>query len=182
MKGSVNLRGSGYYELDVTDYVSENAGGDVAFLLSPQKAAGETEIYTSDFSVSLGKCTEKKYVDIALGKAPDATAAMSVTPKSNKGKCINTTFYDPNPEGFTVKDILGFDITGRDYGRKFKITLSVYDTEYGDGCVKNKDLLVNCAHTGDLELPIYIKDITVTETVTDINADCFVLAAKKSKA
>ncbi len=49
----------------------------------------------------------------------------------------------------------------------------VYDTDFGKIGFKNKNLIVQVSHTGDLQLPLYVGEITVTETVTGITADNF---------
>ena len=56
--GSVNLKGSGSYEIDVTDYVAERAGESIVLLLKAQETAGSTNIVYLDYSSGIGNTSK----------------------------------------------------------------------------------------------------------------------------
>ncbi|MBR2650085.1 MAG: hypothetical protein IKD45_00325, partial [Clostridia bacterium] len=224
--GSVNLKGAGYYEIDVTEYVAQRAGEEVAFLLRGAKSAGESEIYSTDFSASFGVCKKGADATVTLGTAPDGTNALKAVMNDTGEKYINHTFYTNPTSAITLTNPFGLNITEADYGRAFTVktriydtvsrtvmfnmnyntsasrqildyqyvmfncttragewtdvefTYVVYDTDYGKTGPKTKNIGISVENTGDLEKEIYFADFTVTETVTDVNADSFTLMAR----
>ncbi|MBE7020220.1 MAG: hypothetical protein E7411_02145 [Ruminococcaceae bacterium] len=220
--GKVNLKGAGYYEIDATDYLLENLGKQVAFLLKADKSVGVTNIYTSDFSDGVSALTVGEMTEISKDSAPDNTPAAKIIRTNSGDKFNQHVIYDNSSiTAFTLKDILGFKISEADYGRKFtfkvkvydtasrqiKLSLNantsssyktvdytnsvynyttkegewttysfdyaVYDTDFGKVGFKNKNLFMQARGTGNIVKPLYVGEITVDETVTDIVVDNF---------
>ena len=220
---SISLNGSGYYEIDVTEYLLEKTvGSTVTFLLSAKKNAGETT-KTISFASSLSSVTLGSYVRGSVASAPDGTSSAKVYVTTNikaNGSAQypnELPFYANATTAITAKNILGYTISESDLGRTYRITMRVYDTDtrvvqlslnrvsgdmvhdkdnasynfmteagkwqefsfdytvyeplYGDVGAISKNLTVMLGSTGKDESPIYISDITVTETVTDVSFD-----------
>lgn len=132
--GKVNLNGIGNYEINATEYILKNAGKDVAFILMSDKSEGESEIYKKEYSsgtVEGSAYTVHKFSTFTTGNAPDGTPAALVT-RVNSGTEFagNHIFYNNRGvNSLTVKNILGPNkLTEADYGRKFRISVKVYDT------------------------------------------------------
>ena len=121
--GKVNLRGKGSYEIDVTEYVS--ASSETVFLLKTSKAAAEI---TGEY---VGTITKGRYVTLtANSTAPDGTAAAKIVPGISKQYAAQNHYYYQYPsEMFTTTKLIKSDaLTLDDVGRRFIITLRVYDT------------------------------------------------------
>ena len=81
--GTVCLSGSGYYEIDVSEYVYEaEAGSSLTFLLSAAKTAGESEKVIS-FASSVSGVSFGAFVRGSVGMAPDGTSAAKVYVTAN---------------------------------------------------------------------------------------------------
>jgi len=129
LMGEVNISGCGYYETDVTDYLYEHQGEQVAFLLAEVKTPGITEVYSSDFSSSLNGISVAEMTSVNLGAAPDTTPSAVVIKKNTGTKYTQHVFYNNRgTPAFTVNNILGFKLSEADYGRKFTFKVDVYDT------------------------------------------------------
>ncbi|MBQ8380622.1 MAG: Ig-like domain-containing protein [Clostridia bacterium] len=228
--GSVNLRGSGYYEIDITEYSANNCsvGDDITLLLRSRKQSGVLDNY----SYVVGDSTVKKgsYITATVDTAPDSdsTAALKVIVGLDKTyQKQDHTFYQYPVTLFTNNTLISSSkLTEADLGRKFRITLSIYDTterlinirlnsatsldektidvdgsiynfytakdqwkdlsfdytvyetDFGDIGEQVKKLTVTLQPNGADESPAYIKALTVTEIVTDIelasDAGCLV--------
>ena len=121
--GKVNLRGSGSYEIDVTEHVS--ASSETVFLLKTAKAVGDIS------GEYLGTVTKGRYVTLtANATAPDGTAATEIVPGISKQYAAQNHYYYQYPsEMFTTNKLIKSDaLTLDDVGRRFTITLRVYDT------------------------------------------------------
>ena len=217
---SVSLCGSGYYEIDVTEYVySAEAGSSLTFLLTAKKTAGETEKVIS-FASSVSSVSFGSYVRGSVDTAPDGTSAAKVyvtaNVKSNGSLQYphERLYYVNLTSAMTVKQLFGSTLTESDLGRQYRVTMRVYDTDtrymqlalnrvsgnlvhdknvanyvfeteagkwqeisfdytvyepmYGEFGLQPKTLTVSLGSTGRDESPIYISDITITETVTGI--------------
>lgn len=218
--GSVNLSGSGYYEIDVSKYVYEaESGSSLTFLLAAKKNAGETENVIS-FESSVSGISFGAFVRGSSSEAPDGTGAAKVYVTANIRANGNLQYPTERPyyvnltTAMTVNQLFGSILTKGDLGRRYRVTMSVYDTDsrymqvslnrvsgtlvhdkdsvnyifrtdadkwqdisfdytvyepkYGDFGLNPKTLTVSLGATGEDESPIYVKDITITETVTDI--------------
>ena len=122
--GTVNLRGAGYYEIDVTDYIDSTAGENV-FILKTEKAAA---VITNEY---LSTVSKGKYVTLTANTtAPDGTAATKIVPGVSKQYAAQNHYYYQYPaEIFTNNKLVKTDkITKDDVGRRFTITLRMYDT------------------------------------------------------
>lgn len=132
---TVYLNGEGYYEIDVTKYVLEaDAGSEMTFLLTVKKNAGESTKVTS-FASSISAATLGSYVRGSVATAPDGTSAAKVyvtaNIKSNGSKQYpnEKPFYANCTTAMTVKNIFGSNLTESDLGRKYRITVRLYDTD-----------------------------------------------------
>ena len=132
---SVCLSGEGYYEIDVTKYVLEaDAGSEMTFLLSAKKTAGESTNVTS-FASSISAATVGSYVRASVSTAPDGTGAAKVyvtaNIKSNGSKQYpnEKPFYANATTALTVKNLFGTTLTENDLGRKYRVTVRLYDTD-----------------------------------------------------
>jgi len=241
--GSVSLSGDGYYEVDVSAYVLEaDASTRLVFLLSPAKTAGENK-YELKFNAqsALSSITLQKYVPVTISTAPDGTEAAEMKVGINvdangKQQYAYETFYSNATMAFVSNSALGGKaLTDADIGRRYRITMRVYDTDarviqmslngayadasgkangaydhnvpsynfmtkpgewmtvgfdyvvyepmYGEEALAAKKLTVRFGATGSDESPIYVSDLTVIETVTDItlsdkNAAALVLGVR----
>lgn len=133
--GSVNLTGSGYYEIDVTSPVLEaEAGSTLTFLLSAKKAAGETEKVIS-FESSVSGVSFGSYVRGSASTAPDGTGAAKVYVTANiksNGTLqypAERPYYVNLSTAMTVNQLFGSTLTAGDLGRKYHVTMRVYDTD-----------------------------------------------------
>ncbi len=128
--GSIYLKGAGFYSLDVSEYLSDYAAGEtVTFLVKQGKTAmNDVEHYTEDFSSGLGDCTEGAYAQYqSVTFDGESTVKITITD--------DVVQYPKNPFYFTLSDILKNDdliksgkIDGSDYGRRFTVSIRVYDT------------------------------------------------------
>lgn len=128
--GKVNLNGTGYYEIDASEYLLKNKGNDVTFLLKQDKEAGNTTTFASSFPNSSGY-SKQSTTNMSFVNAPDGTASMKLYQTDTGTKHLNGQHKYYNNRGVkavTVNNILGKSLTEDDYGRKFKISVKVYDT------------------------------------------------------
>lgn len=119
--GSVNLRGKGYYEIDVTEYVETSS----VFLLKTEKSSSKT---AADYLSSV-----KKGRDVTLTAnvtAPDGTPSTKIVIGVSKQYANQNHYYYQYPtELFTNNTLIGKEPLDRsDVGRRFIITLKMYDT------------------------------------------------------
>lgn len=221
----INLRGLGYYEIDVTPYVAEKTGQQVAFFIKTEKQAEATTVFNATFEDGLHGAVKVDY-SVLSQDTINGNGVMKVVLKNNDGQYKNNTYYGNLTNAFKISNILGETITEADYGRKFTISMRVYDTisrvmemrlnscssetydsldydwhiynyqtkagewttfefeyvvydtDYGKVGLHAKDLFVLASPDGNLETPIYIDDIVVKETVTNVTLDTVELALK----
>ena len=219
---TVALSGAGYYEADVTKYVLEAAAGsELTFFLTAGKTA-EVKNNVMSFASSISSVTIGTYARGSVGEAPDGTKAAKVYVTANIRASGSyqypkeLPFYANATTAVTAKNIFGATaFTENDLGRKFRITVRLYDTDtrvvqlslnrvssdmlhdkdnasynfmteagkwqelsfdytvyepdYGLAGLITKNLTVMLGSTGKDESPVYISDITVTETVSDVS-------------
>jgi len=125
--GSVNLRGAGAYEIDITDYIAANTGKDVVLLLKGRRVADTYGAFEDSFDSSKPSSTNSK-VTYTIGAVIDGKKtlkAVVTTPQSN-----GVSVYYSNPTHiFTYPKITGGEITSAEnYGRRYTIAFDVYDT------------------------------------------------------
>ncbi len=127
--GSVQLKGEGYYDFDITEFMqNKTVGEEVVFYLKQAKEAGVFEHYKEGFSKGLGSNTVT------------AQAAYEVTSINGEDALkvwmtMNNPAFPANPFYKTIvntvnnnKLIKDGNLTQEDYGRRFTISVSVYDT------------------------------------------------------
>lgn len=176
--GSVNLSGAGYYEIDVTDTVLNTSISEtVTFLLKEKKSAGVSNTYNASFTSSLSGISLGAYSRGEIATAPDGTAAarLYVTYNINSaGKPQyggNDVYYDNQATLFTSSALFGTEkVTRSDLGRRYKITMRVYDT-----VSRTLSVQLNGAYTdtnGVLDFDrVYHNVKTVAGQWTDIEID-----------
>lgn len=133
--GSVNLSGSGYYEIDVTKQVYEaEAGSSLTFLLAAKKTAGYTDKLIS-FESAVSGVSFGAFVRGSADKAPDGTGAAKVYVTPNIRSNGNLQYPNERPyyvnltTAMTINQLFGSTLTESDLGRKYTVTMRVYDTD-----------------------------------------------------
>jgi len=130
--GSVNLKGDGYYEYDVSDYVMASAGKTVYFLVKTAKATEDKTIYTHDFEAKgdfwMNNIINPVFVTEVAGE--EVTAVKATVGYGNSGKYGAKTYAGWYPVRMTNTKVIngGSAVTKADYGRTFTFTLRIYDT------------------------------------------------------
>ena len=143
--GSVNLKGVGYYEYDVTDYVmGKAAGSTVYFLVKAKKAPTDTQTYKHDFDTKNDLTTYRTTTELVTTVAGEAVTAL---------KMANNTYGGWYPHVLTnAKGINGgAAVTKADYGRRFTVTLRVYDTTSRSMQIWFNDCTDGSKTTGDYD-------------------------------
>ena len=121
---SVNLTGAGYYEIDVTEYAGKTEG-ECVFLLKTAKTAS---VVTNEYLSAVKKGRDVTLTANAI--APDGTAATKITVGVSKQYAAQNHYYYQYPsEVFTNNTLIKKTaITKDDTGRRFVISLGIYDT------------------------------------------------------
>lgn len=120
---AVNLKGAGYYEVDITDSVKDKVGETVYFLMKPVNAPTVKTRYSADFSTSAAGCGNTVYSAVSV-----ENGTLKTYIKPNNGKYVNHVFYD-NPTVLFMQSTAingGRAVTDSDYGRKFTVSFKVY--------------------------------------------------------
>ncbi|MBE6536783.1 MAG: hypothetical protein E7673_02395 [Ruminococcaceae bacterium] len=232
--GSVNLKGAGTYEIDVTKYLLANAGNNVTLMLKGAKTAGTTTLSDRDFSdkTNVGTYGLAPHAMVMLDAngnevTSGGDSAIKVYVKDNEGQYGGgIAFYENVTTVLSMQNLLGTTkISKADYGRQIELTLKifdttsrtlqlklnsmtssskgimdyglplhnittkagewmtitipyvVYDTDYGTGSNATKTLYALVSPTGDTHMPIYFSNLTVKETVTDLDVTGAYLSA-----
>ena len=129
MIGSANLSGSGYYEIDITEYILGLDGESVTVLLTAKNSLGEFVITNDTFETGINGATIGKYSDLYSEKAPGGTNALKVVLGTNEGRYVNNTFYAAMTEAFTYSSLIkNGNLDESDYGRRFTVSMKIYDT------------------------------------------------------
>ncbi len=133
--GTVALSGAGYYEIDVTEYVLDAAeGSELTFLLSTKKTAGVRNGGVS-FASSLSGVTLGAYVRGSIAEAPGGESAAMIYVNENVREsgsqqyANELPFYANATTAITAKNLFGYTITGNDTGRKYRVSIRLYDTD-----------------------------------------------------
>ena len=127
--GTVNFKGAGFYSLDVSNYLStKNPGDSVCFFIKQTKAAAVKSNYSVSFDSGLGACSVGSYAKHEITTFDGKSAAKLWIGDS-------VVQYPNNPYYLTPSDILtnslvikSSNINESDYGRRFTISVNVYDT------------------------------------------------------
>ncbi len=128
--GSINLKGKGYYEYDITDYIkNKTAGEKVSFSIKAKKTAGDKVTYKQDF-VNAGKTYidregSAEYVSNVDG---EAVTAVKLTNALHLWKNYGSVYYHTVKLTDSAFMNGGSAVTKADYGRKFKISVRYKDT------------------------------------------------------
>jgi len=132
--GSVNLRGRGTYEIDISDYIAKNKGSEVTLLLKAKNAESTKNVLSSDdgkLILTDSNATRKNAIfaeDTVDGKA---AVSVTVTGKSIKPSASNplSVWYDNPTQILTYKNFMGGIKTSvENYGRRFTVGFDIYDT------------------------------------------------------
>ena len=127
--GNINLNGEGYYELDITQYLLEIDSDTVTLLLTAKNTAGEYVVTSDTFESGISGATIGKYSDLYSEKSPNGTNALKVVLGTNEGRYVNNTFYAAMTEAFSYSNLIkNGNLDESDYGRRFTVSLKVYDT------------------------------------------------------
>ncbi|MBQ3017299.1 MAG: Ig-like domain-containing protein [Clostridia bacterium] len=153
--GSVNLYGSGFYSVDVTDYLlTKNVGDEVIFYVKAEREAGESETFRDDFAAlgSSGYTSGNKsrfgnYVRSADSRYAagekfeavtfDGESAVKFIVGMNGSRYPNVPEYEYDNEFYARTTTALFSdniinngntVTKADYGRKYTVTVRMYDT------------------------------------------------------
>ena len=131
---TVNIYGIGVYECDISDAMSGLSDGEnKTFLLKTEKSSGIYDISSRNFGSSISKLGNAQFTRAELSTAPDGynTAAAKVHITSNTradgtSNYVNSYYY---PSFYTVlSNSIVSKITESDLGRKYTVTLRVFDT------------------------------------------------------
>ena len=129
--GSVNLRGAGSYEIDISDYIAANSGKAVVLYLTGAKAAGTTTVTSNNFdAATLDTNTFSKggKAETLTAQTIDGKTAVGVYIKTPTAKDVSV-YYDNVTTAFTYKYIVGNSAPKtEDLGRRYTISFDVYDT------------------------------------------------------
>ena len=230
--GSVNLRGAGSYEIDITDYVAKNSGKEITLTLKEGRTVGEVSVKNDSLAEgSLNSDITPNNTNITY------TYQNEVDGKTALGAAVTgvynytySKYYNNATKIFKYNNVLGSTaVTKDDLGRLYTFSIDIYDTvdrtfqvrlrnmadqtghqtiDY-DWCIFNLQTKANewttCTFTyreyepdyglmsngksqylelfvspdGNNDSPIYLKDLIITETVTDINVGSAVIAEKQ---
>ena len=126
--GSVNVSGAGWYEMDVTEYAADRIGETITFYVKAKRASSDAHSYSGmDYSYG-GRITKESTTF-------DGESVVKLVVGNNGGYTVPgydtkvNVFYSNLTTVVTNNKILGSSkITAADIGRKFTITVRVYDT------------------------------------------------------
>lgn len=129
--GTVNLKGGGYYEIDASAVISAASGSELTLLLKAEKTESQNTTSASLSSISIGTYARKNDET----KAPDGvTEAIGLYVNENikangQNQYPYEVFYNNGTTLFTASNLFTSSaITTADYGRKFTVSMRVYDT------------------------------------------------------
>lgn len=128
--GSVNLRGAGSYEIDVSDYIAANSGKAVVLYLTGANAAGTTTVKSDNFDSSTlnGNFSKNNKVEYLTAQSIDGKTALGLYIKTPTAKDVSV-YYDNVSSAFSYKQIVSTSAPkASDLGRRYTISFDVYDT------------------------------------------------------
>ena len=126
--GSVNLRGAGSYEIDITDYIAANEGKSVTLLLAGAEASDRI-VNSDSFDGALDSDISKQSLaTLVTGKTADGETCLMgyISKPSQNGVSV---YYSNPTQLFSYKYITGGgNLTVDNLGRRYTIEFDVYDT------------------------------------------------------
>ncbi len=166
--GSVNLRGMGSYEIDISDFIVENTGENVILMLKAESTVGDTVILNSaDGSAIYENASKNSKVTFVNGATtPDGETAVSVyvstpTPKPDADNPLSV-YYDNPTHLFTYGNVMGGVSTSpENYGRRFTVSFDVYDTVSRTVQVKLNTMTKRTAY-GTIDYNHVLRNVTTT--------------------
>ncbi len=129
--GSVNLKGAGYYEIDVTEYIADKAGKTLTLLISEAKTAGVTTVSKNSFESGVGTILShpNAYSSFSSELFPDSSnkALKVIVEPNDSGEAVNNDYYQRSTLVFRDFNLIKSTPVNRsDYGRKFTVSLKIY--------------------------------------------------------
>ena len=128
--GSVNLRGAGSYDIDITDYVAANAGKEITLVLKAGRTAGNTQVKSDALSgetvadVTLNKTNASFTYGSEIGDRNALGASLDKAYNYNYSK-----YYNNPTKILTYYNVTGGEaVTKDDLGRLYTFSVDVYDT------------------------------------------------------
>ncbi len=129
--GSVALRGSGYYELDITDYLMTFGGERAWVCIKAKKTASDDVTYQNDMQTKGKLWISGDYAFTDEVETGDGVTAVGISlVPSDYYKYGFQVYAGWYPKILTVSNIIndGAAVTSADYGRTFTVTVRIYDT------------------------------------------------------
>ena len=138
--GSVNLRGSGTYEIDISDFIAANRDKEVTLLLKGASAKNDaiSVLKSDDASIFLtsSNATRKNSVfaqeTVKDEKGEDCSAVsvyVNVTTKKPSASNPLSVYYSNPTQILSYKNIMGgITTSAENYGRRFTVGFDIYDT------------------------------------------------------
>lgn len=129
--GSINLKGAGYYEYDVTNYVmSKSAGQQVHFFVKAEKKAADIVTYTHEFDkmTDISANGDRSLVTSLNGEPITALKHNLTYGVAKYG--VSHGYSGWYPTAWENKKLIngGSPVTASDYGRSFTITVRLMAT------------------------------------------------------
>ncbi len=127
--GKINVKGSGNYEIDVTDYVIENAGEEVTLLLKVGRGTTSENVFSESLSGSMpSNFSLGAKMNLTQGVEMDGRAAAELYVKAPVKYGVSQ-YYSADMKAFTYKNVFGgYSPTLDDVGRTYTVKFDVYDT------------------------------------------------------
>ena len=128
--GSVNVRGNGSYEIDVTDYVAANTGKNITLVIKEGRLAGDTVVKSDTLSGEMANDVKLNTTNTSFTYANDVDGIVSLGASLNKAYNYTYSKYYNNPTKIlTYNNVTGGEaVTKNDLGRVYTFSINVYDT------------------------------------------------------
>ena len=153
--GSVNVSGKGWYELDITDIAVDSLGEELLFLVDAKRSVADAFVYSGmDYSYN----SKVSHTSTTVG----GVNAVEIKVKDNGGYSVpgyteNVNVFYSNPTtAITNNKLLGTaKMTVDDIGRRFTVTVKVYDTVSRTVCLSLNNTNNSEHKTIDLNAKLY---------------------------
>ena len=161
--GTVNLKGAGTYEIDITSYISERPGESVSLTLKTEKEIGTKILENRDFSVknNLGTYTQAPSVIVKLdengNEVSSGDSAFKIYVADNEGRYGGgDVHYENVASVLAIQKVLGTNsVTKDDYGRQIYITVKFMDTDSRTIQFKMWGMTNSALKVMDYDVPLY---------------------------
>ena len=161
--GTVNLKGAGTYEIDITSYVCERAGEEITLTLKTEKTSGTTVLENRDFSVTtnLGTYTQAPSAIVKLdadgNEVSSGDSAFKIYVADNEGRYGGgDVHYENVASVLAIQKVLGTNkVTKDDYGRQIFITVRFMDTDSRTIQFKMWGMTNSSLKVMDYDIPYY---------------------------